>query len=140
MTPLAWLRNFEEAPTTANINGLLERLRYVRGIGIDPAIGAKIPDFRSAQFMREGGVAPAFLLSDYSLNRRRATLIAAVIDLDARLADGAIQMFDRLVGSLFTRSEEHTPELQSLMRISYAVFSLNNKQRINSDLNKKHKT
>src|SRR3546814_4539585 len=23
MTPLAWLRNFEEAPTTANINGLL---------------------------------------------------------------------------------------------------------------------
>lgn len=104
MTPLAWLRNFEEAPTTANINGLLERLRYVRGIGIDPAIGAKIPDFRFAQFMREGGVAPAFLLSDYSLNRRRATLIAAVIDLDARLADGAIQMFDRLVGSLFTRA------------------------------------
>ena len=28
MTPLAWLRNFEEAPTTANINGLLERLGY----------------------------------------------------------------------------------------------------------------
>ena len=27
MTPLAWLRNFEEAPTAANINGLLERLR-----------------------------------------------------------------------------------------------------------------
>src|SRR3546814_2121401 len=49
-------------------------------------------------------LAPAFLLSDYSLNRRRATLIAAVIDLDARLADGAIQMFDRLVGSLFTRA------------------------------------
>src|SRR3546814_7365560 len=40
-----------------------------RGIGIDPAIGAKIPDFRFAQFMREGGVAPAFLLSDYSLNK-----------------------------------------------------------------------
>src|SRR3546814_3677619 len=77
--------------------------------------------------MREGGVAPAFLLSDYSLNRRRATLIAAVIDLDARLADGAIQMFDRLVGSLFTRSEEHTSELQSLMRISYAVFCLKKK-------------
>src|SRR3546814_6342963 len=83
---------------------LLERLRYVRGIRIDPAIGAKIPDFLFAQFMREGGVAPAFLLSDYSLNRRRATVIAAVIDLDARLADGAIQMFDRLVGSLFTRA------------------------------------
>lgn len=104
MTPLAWLRNFEEAPTTANINGLLERLRYVRGIGIDAAIATKIPEFRFAQFMREGRAAPAFLLSDYSPNRRRATLIAAMIDLDSRLADAAIQMFDRLVGGLFTRA------------------------------------
>src|SRR3546814_9552730 len=34
-----------------------------------------------------------------------------------------------------TRSEEHTSELQSLMRISYAVFCLkkkNNKRQINS--------
>src|SRR3546814_10788276 len=29
-----------------------------------------------------------------------------------------------------TRSEEHTSELQSLMRISYAVFCLNNKKHI----------
>src|SRR3546814_6756761 len=28
-----------------------------------------------------------------------------------------------------TRSEEHTSELQSLMRISYAVFCLNNKKK-----------
>ncbi|WP_374615335.1 Tn3 family transposase [Sphingorhabdus sp.] len=104
MTPLAWLRNFEEAPTAANINGLLERLRYVRGIGIYPVVGGAIPEFRFAQFVREGGVAPAFLLSDYSVNRRRATLTAAVIDLEARLADAAIQMFDRLIGGMFTRA------------------------------------
>src|SRR3546814_6545204 len=30
---------------------------------------------------------------------------------------------------LFTRSEEHTSELQSLMRISYAVFCLKKKQQ-----------
>src|SRR3546814_4239150 len=30
-----------------------------------------------------------------------------------------------------TRSEEHTSELQSLMRISYAVFCLKKKQQIN---------
>ena len=104
MTPLAWLRNFKEAPTAANINGLLERLRYVRGIGIHPVVGGAIPEFRFAQFVREGGVAPAFLLSDYSVNRRRATLTAAVIDLEARLADAAIQMFDRLIGGMFTRA------------------------------------
>jgi hypothetical protein len=83
---------------------LLERLRYVRGIGIHPVVGGAIPEFRFAQFVREGGVAPAFLLSDYSVNRRRATLTAAVIDLEARLADAAIQMFDRLIGGMFTRA------------------------------------
>src|SRR3546814_9013531 len=35
-------------------------------------------------------------------------------------------------GVLPTRSEEHTSELQSLMRISYAVFCLKKKKRKNS--------
>src|SRR3546814_2426353 len=34
------------------------------------------------------------------------------------------------VGAAPERSEEHTSELQSLMRISYAVFCLNKKNRI----------
>src|SRR3546814_2306966 len=33
------------------------------------------------------------------------------------------------VGDLVQRSEEHTSELQSLMRISYAVFCLNKKKQ-----------
>src|SRR3546814_4714812 len=39
----------------------------------------------------------------------------------------------------FNRSEEHTSELQSLMRISYAVFCLKKKKRkINSHISNKH--
>src|SRR3546814_9817411 len=34
-------------------------------------------------------------------------------------------------GSRFERSEEHTSELQSLMRISYAVFCLKKKKKNN---------
>src|SRR3546814_7890230 len=33
-------------------------------------------------------------------------------------------------GTLYVRSEEHTSELQSLMRISYAVFCLKKKKKI----------
>src|SRR3546814_6574005 len=36
-------------------------------------------------------------------------------------------------GQLALRSEEHTYELQSLMRISYAVFCLKNKKNINTN-------
>lgn len=130
-TPLAWLRNFEEAPTTANINGLLERLRYVRAIGIDPEVGRTIPEFRFTQFVREGNVAPAFLLSDYSENRRRATLTAAALDLETRLSDAAIQMFDRLIGGMFTRARRgrerrYQDSIQSvgqLMRLFGATIS-----------------
>src|SRR3546814_1385191 len=37
------------------------------------------------------------------------------------------------------RSEEHTSELQSLMRISYAVFCLKKKKTINNVINNKTK-
>src|SRR3546814_6046764 len=37
---------------------------------------------------------------------------------------------DRTVGDLAIRSEEHTSELQSLMRISYAVFCLKKKKQL----------
>src|SRR3546814_5721529 len=42
--------------------------------------------------------------------------------------DDAIAAFDQPGGQFFGRSEEHTSELQSLMRISYAVFCLKKKK------------
>src|SRR3546814_4730658 len=44
-------------------------------------------------------------------------------------ADHVIGHYDELV-PLLERSEEHTSELQSLMRISYAVFCLKKKKKI----------
>src|SRR3546814_4262738 len=40
---------------------------------------------------------------------------------------GAINTFTKYVATQYGRSEEHTSELQSLMRISYAVFCLKKK-------------
>src|SRR3546814_1040791 len=37
-----------------------------------------------------------------------------------------------------SRSEEHTSELQSLMRISYAVFCLKKKKKIRTKIQTKH--
>src|SRR3546814_2886108 len=39
------------------------------------------------------------------------------------------QAWGRLIGDYLQRSEEHTSELQSLMRISYAVFCLKKKKQ-----------
>src|SRR3546814_8911702 len=62
------------------------------------------------------------------------TRSARIDDTDGGRWDGDSQ-WDRAMGALqfipdtwLRRSEEHTSELQSLMRISYAVFCLNKKK------------
>src|SRR3546814_1506898 len=48
-------------------------------------------------------------------------------DIDGQRADLPIGMPVGKIGQGFVRSEEHTSELRSLMRISYAVFCLKKK-------------
>src|SRR3546814_4638999 len=43
-----------------------------------------------------------------------------------------------LIGLALSRSEEHTSELQSLMRISYAVFCLKTKKKNHIEQHKTH--
>src|SRR3546814_8101763 len=63
--------------------------------------------------------------------------VASLLENTASLT-GTLAGRDDLIGEVITnlsktRSEEHTSELQSLMRISYAVFCLKNNKVPNSD-------
>jgi hypothetical protein len=130
-TPLAWLRDIAEAPSSANMTALLERLSYVRSLHISPEIVSRVHERRFQQFVREGAVAPAFLLDEYGVRRRRATLVAQIIELEAKLADAAIAMFDRLVGGLFTRARRRQErayqttgrEVSRLMRLFHSTIT-----------------
>src|SRR3546814_6321683 len=55
----------------------------------------------------------------------------ALTDEGHALVPVVAEAFDRVAATLdqYTRSEEHTSELQSLMRISYAVFCLKKKNK-----------
>src|SRR3546814_5048359 len=66
--------------------------------------------------------------------RREERLIDVPVSIAAIGEDRITATGARDVGDLGSRSEEHTSELQSLMRISYAVFCLKKKKKI------KHKT
>src|SRR3546814_560146 len=74
-----------------------------------------------------------------NLTRRLVALRAAhpALRLGANanwIAEGDLLGFDRVAGGehVRCRSEEHTSELQSLMRISYAVFCLKKKNNHNT--------
>src|SRR3546814_2684978 len=80
----------------------------------------------------------ATLIYFWPASRAAATAFCTVIDLRAlsrRMSMGRFMPAITSISPAFSRSEEHTSELQSLMRISYAVFCLQKKNKL---LQKKH--
>ena len=103
LTPLAWLREIRTAPTPDIVRGILDRLSRVREIGLPVAIGNAIHPDRLRQLVREGRASTTQYIGRYTPSRRRATLAAVVLDLEAKLIDAALDMTDRIVGGSFTR-------------------------------------
>src|SRR3546814_9409691 len=58
---------------------------------------------------------------------QEAALHRVLRQAGADAAGDGLELADRSLVATAVRSEEHTSELQSLMRISYAVFCLKNK-------------
>jgi TnpA family transposase len=102
---LAWLRAIPEAVAASSLVAVLARLDHVRAIGLDPALATTIHERRFRQLVREGAVAPVYMIDRFSRLRRRATLAAQILELQARLTDAVIDLFDKLVGTLFAKGK-----------------------------------
>jgi hypothetical protein len=105
-TPFAWLRNASTSPKPDHVRALLDRLRFVRDIGIPPDAAGRVHDDRLQQLTREGRISDAHQIGRYRAYRRRAILVASVIDLETRLTDAVLDMADKLIGGLFARARK----------------------------------
>lgn len=103
-TRFHWLRSAPDAPGAANLVGLTERIAFLRTLGIDPRLQARISSGRWDQMIREGDATPAWLASDFNASRRRATIVAQIIKLSQKLTDDAVMMFIKLMGRLFSQA------------------------------------
>src|SRR6476646_1049132 len=103
---LAWLRQMPEAAKPGAMLGLIERLDHVRAAGLDPARGHRVHQARLAQLAREAGRTTVQHVAGYERQRRHATLVAVAIDLSASLTDQAVDLFDRLIGTMFRKANE----------------------------------
>jgi hypothetical protein len=99
-----WLRDAPEAPAPGNMVALLDRLDWVRGVGIARERIARVHPARLARLVEEGGIMTAQHLGNVEPLRRAALLVAGVADLEMRLTDAILAMFCKYVGSLFTRA------------------------------------
>lgn len=102
---LGWLRQIPEAAQSSAMLGVIERLEHVRAIGIEPGRGHLVHQARLAQLVREAGRTTVQHVAGYERRRRHATLVAITLDATATLTDQAIDLFDRLVGTMFRKAE-----------------------------------
>ncbi len=91
-TRFHWLRSAPDAPGAGNLIGLTERIMFLRSLGIDPRLQARIPSGRWDQMVREGDAAPAWLAGEFGASRRRATIVVQIIKLGQKLTDDAVTM------------------------------------------------
>jgi TnpA family transposase len=126
---LAWARQPPGAPGHRALSRLVEQLACLRAVGLDPALAAGVHPERLRQLAREGGRFTAQHLRALSPSRRRATLVATVLDATTRLTDDSVALFDRAVGRLFRRAEAR--EEDAVLRNARAV---NDKVRLLAEL------
>src|SRR3546814_6552868 len=81
---------------------------------------AHIKDGKIRVYTREEGLPRNFIVALYQARDGRIWI---------GTANGVAWLDNEVITAVDLRSEEHTSELQSLMRISYAVFCLKKKNR-----------
>jgi TnpA family transposase len=102
---LTWLKSIPVAVKPDHVRQIIDRLKFVRQIGIPAETPSAIHPDRYRQFVREGRASATYMIERYTATRRHATLVAFLIDIEERLTDSAIEMADKLIGSMFTRAK-----------------------------------
>jgi hypothetical protein len=107
-TWLSWMRNAPQSPAARNILRLIERLAYIRALGLDRARADMIPALTFDRLADEGSRITPQHLGELNALRRHATLAATGIRLEESLTDATLTMFDKLLGSMARRAENRT--------------------------------
>ena len=119
MSVLAWSRQSPGAPGHRALARIVEQRAALLAIGLDPNWAEAVHPERFRKLAREGVRFTAQHLRALSALRRRATLVATVLDTTTRLTDDGVSLFDRAVGRMFRRAEVR--EQDALLRNARAI-------------------
>ena len=110
LTWIGWLRNAPQSPAPKNVPKLIERVRYVRAIGIDHSRATALPAPVFERMADEAARIATQHLAGLNPLRRRAILAAGAIALEEALTDATLVMFEKLMASLGRAAERKTDE------------------------------
>ena len=103
LSHLGWARQPPGKPGRKTFAAILDRLMLLRAIGLDAARASSVHPERLRRLCQEGERLTAQHLRTLQASRRRATLVATVLETIVTLTDDAVLMFDRLLGRMFRR-------------------------------------
>jgi TnpA family transposase len=96
-----WLRQFKVGKNSADINRQLDRLEFLQGIALSPAVLADVPAHRVTRLRRQGERYFTDGLRDITSDRRLAILAVCVVEWTAAIADTIVETHDRIVGAIW---------------------------------------
>ena len=105
---LAWLGRPVGAPQAKHLLTLLDKLAFVRTFPVQGNLEAHLSRSRLEHLPQEASRLSASHLADFEPNRRRATLMARLLDLSSTLTDELMDMHDRLMVSLLRGGERES--------------------------------
>jgi hypothetical protein len=85
--------------------GLIDRLDYIRDLGISSERTGRIHAARLDRLVEEGAIMTVQHIADLEPAPRTAILVAQVANLETRLTDATLAMFEKYIGSLFTKAQ-----------------------------------
>lgn len=102
---LVWLRQPPGAPSPDNFLKVVEKLRFLRELGLSAGTASGLHHNRLLRLATEGARMTPQNLSTLDAGRRRATLVAYLLDRAAFLTDEALEMHDRMVGQALSKAK-----------------------------------
>ncbi|WP_057460922.1 Tn3 family transposase [Pseudovibrio sp. POLY-S9] len=121
-----WLRSFEVGKNTADMNRLLERVEFLKEIGLSPDVLDGIPPHRVKILRRQGERYFTADLQDISSNRRLAILATCVVEWAASIADTVVETHDRIVSKTWREAKKisalHFEQAQADIASTLAEF------------------
>ncbi|MEM9098679.1 MAG: Tn3 family transposase [Pseudomonadota bacterium] len=106
VTRFVWLRRFEVGRNSADASRLLDRLEFLRDLGVSPDILSDTPPHRITRLRRQGERYFADGLRDIGSDRRLAILAVCVIEWSAAIADAVVETHDRIVGKIWRDAKQ----------------------------------
>src|SRR3546814_14179992 len=105
VSTLAWVRQPPGKPGRRAFAAILDRLATLRTIKLAPDLTSTVHPERVRRLCQEGARLTAQHLATLNPTRRRAVLVATVLETQVTLTDDAALMFERLFGQMLRRVE-----------------------------------